>query len=313
MRVRFHLPDFSGSFKLNLLFADMLKKRPEFFREGAEIASVYGVFPPCLWNGGRSQGGNADKNYIKAVIKQFNDRGIPLRFTFTNLMLEKKHLSDERCNMMLHLANNGMNEVIVASPILEEYIRREYPKYKLTSSTCKRLNSEEALLAELEKDYSVVVADYDLNNRFDILEKLPRKKDIELLVNACCQPECPVRLQHYKDISTQQIAFCNHIKKYPNVPFDLEKYDPNHFSSCPYSKRSIFNIKELRTHISPDDIWEKYVPMGFEQFKIEGRSIELLNLVEHYMYYMAKPELRDEARLLFLVQLVRQGIINSKF
>ena len=213
MRVRFHLPDFSGSFKLNLLFAEMLKNRPDFFREGVEIASVYGVFPPCLWNGGRSQGGNTDKNYMKTVIREFNNRGIPLRFTFTNIMLEKKHLSDERCNMMLHLANNGMNEVIVASPILEDYIRKEFPQYKLTSSTCKRLNSKEALMAELEKDYHVVVADYDLNNKFDILEDMPRKKDIELLANACCQPECQGRLQHYKDISQQQIVMEQHINK----------------------------------------------------------------------------------------------------
>ena len=96
MKARFHLPDFSGNFKLNLLFADMLEKRPDFFREGVEIASFYGVFPPCLWNGGRPQGGMTDKNFIKAVIKTFNDRGIPLRYTFTNLMLEKKHLSDDR-------------------------------------------------------------------------------------------------------------------------------------------------------------------------------------------------------------------------
>lgn len=306
MRVRFHLPDFSGSFKLNLLFAEMLKNRPDFFRDGVEIASVYGVFPPCLWNGGRSQGGNTDKNYMKAVIKEFNSRGIPLRFTFTNIMLEKKHLSDERCNMMLHLANNGMNEVIVASPLLEEYIRKEYPGYKLTSSTCKRLNSREALTAELEKDYHVVVADYDLNNKFDILEDLPRKKDVELLVNACCQPECAGRLQHYKDISLQQIAFCSHIKKYPNVPFDLEKYDPNHFSSCPYSKRNIFDIRGLKTHISPEVIWEKYVPMGFKQFKIEGRTASTLNKIETYLYYMAKPELREEARY-FLLNLMEDS------
>ena len=149
MRVRFHLPDFSGNFKLNFMFAEMLKQRPEFFREGVEIASFYGVFPPCLWNGGRTQGGMTDKNYIKNVIKAFNDRGIPLRYTFTNMMLEKKHLSDDRCNMILNLSNNGLNEAIVASPILEDYLRRNYPKFKLTSSTCKRLNTEEALLAEL--------------------------------------------------------------------------------------------------------------------------------------------------------------------
>ena len=310
MKARFHLPDFSGNFKLNLLFVDMVKNHPEYFREGVEIASFYGVFPPCLWNGGRSQGGFADKNYMKAVIREFNNRGIPLRFTFTNLMLEKKHLSDDRCNLMLHLADNGMNEVIVASPLLEDYLRKNYPNFKLTSSTCKRLDTEEGLIAELEKDYHTVVADYDLNNNFDILEKLPRKKDVELLVNACCQPECPARMQHYKDIGEQQIAFCNHVKKYPNAPFDLEKHDPNNFRNCPYSKRNIFAIKELKTHISPDAIWEKYIPMGFEQFKIEGRTASVPNLIETYMYYMAKPECRDEARYYLITIMEDSGALT---
>lgn len=312
MRVRFHLPDFSGNFKLNLLFAEMLKHRPEFFREGVEIASFYGVFPPCLWNGGRAQGGFTDKNFIKNVIKTFNDRGIPLRYTFTNLMLEKKHLSDERCNMILNLSNNGLNEAIVASQVLEDYLRRNFPKFKLTSSTCKRLNTVDALLAELEKDYHIVVLDYDFNNKFDVLEKLPRKKDIELLVNACCEPECPRRIEHYKTIGLQQIAYCEHIKKYPNLPFDLPKHDPQNFRGCPYSQRGLFELRDLKTHISPDDIWEKYVPMGFEQFKIEGRTASPLNVLETYMYYMAKPEKRDEARFVLLKSLENTGALEFK-
>lgn len=310
MKARFHLPDFSGNFKLNLLFADMLKNRPDFFREGVEIASFYGVFPPCLWNGGRTQGGMTDKNFIKGVIKTFNDRGIPLRYTFTNMVLEKKHLADDRCNMILNLSNNGLNEAIVASPVLENYLRRNYPKFKLTSSTCKRLNTEEALLAELEKDYHIVVLDYDFNNRFDVLEKLPRKGDIELLVNACCEPECPRRIEHYKAIGAQQIAYCDHIRKYPNLPFDIEKHDPQNFRACPFSQRGIFDIRGLKTHISPDDIWEKYIPMGFEQFKIEGRTASQLNVIETYMYYMAKPECRDEARFFLLKLMENTGVLK---
>lgn len=310
MKARFHLPDFSGNFKLNLLFADMLKNRPDFFREGVEIASFYGVFPPCLWNGGRTQGGMTDKNFIKGVIKTFNDRGIPLRYTFTNMVLEKKHLSDDRCNMILNLSNNGLNEAIVASPVLEDYLRRNYPKFKLTSSTCKRLNTEEALLAELEKDYHIVVLDYDFNNKFDVLEKLPRKSDIELLVNACCEPECPRRIEHYKAIGAQQIAYCEHIRKYPNLPFDIEKHDPQNFRACPYSQRGIFDIRKLKTHITPDDIWDKYIPMGFEQFKIEGRTASPINVIETYMYYMAKPECRDEARFFLLKLLENTGVMK---
>ena len=80
MKVKFHLPDFAGMGKFNMVFAAMLKNSPEFFREGVEIASVYGVFPPSLWNGGRFQGDMCNKNFVKAVINYFNGEGIPLQF-----------------------------------------------------------------------------------------------------------------------------------------------------------------------------------------------------------------------------------------
>ena len=44
MKARFHLPDFAGHFKFNLVFCELLAQRPDFFREGVEIASFYGVF-----------------------------------------------------------------------------------------------------------------------------------------------------------------------------------------------------------------------------------------------------------------------------
>lgn len=312
MRVRFHLPDFSGKFRLNLMFAEMLKNCPEYFREGVEIASVYGVFPPSIWNGGRTQGGVCDRSFVRAVIKAFNDRGIPLRFTFTNPALEKKHLNDDFCNMVMNLANNGLNEAIVVSPLLEEYIRKNYPKYKLTSSTCKRITDPKALAEELGRDYNIVVVDYDLNNKFDILKDLPRKADCELLVNACCEPGCKRRTAHYRSIGEQQIAYNMHIKKYPNLPFNADKYDPDGFRKCPFSQRGIFEIRNLSTHISPDAIWEKYVPMGFEQFKIEGRTANTLNILETYMYYMVKPECRDEARFRLLRSLEDSGALIFK-
>lgn len=300
MKARFHLPDFAGHFRLNLVFAEFLAQRPEYFREGVEIASVYGVFPPSLWNGGRTQGGNCDKSFIKTVITNFNDRGIPLRFTFTNPMLEKKHLSDDFCNMIMHLADNGLNEVIVMSPLLEEYIRKNYPGYKITSSTCKRITDCEQLCNEVEKDYHIVVIDYDLNHDLETLKKIPDKKKCELLVNACCNPGCPTRTEHYRAIGTQQILYANHVKKYKDAPFNVEKVRREQpeilrFDDCPCTGRSLFEITGLANHISPDEIWDTYIPMGFEQFKLEGRTAATLNLVEHYMYYMIKPECKDQA------------------
>ena len=315
MKARFHLPNFSNHFMFNLIFAEMLKNCPQYFREGVEIASVYGTFPPALWNGGRFQSGVCNEGFIKQVIYSFNSRGIPLRFTFTNPMIEEKHLSDEYCNMIMKLADNGLNEVIVMSPLLENYIREKYPNYKLTSSTCKRITDPDKLYKEVENDYHIVVIDYDLNNKFDILEKIPDKKKCEVLVNACCNPSCPHRSHHYQTIGQEQILYAQHVKNNPDTDFSFREFFDTHPESeyernCNCMQRTIFEIKNLRTHISPDDIWEKYIPMGFEQFKIEGRSFDMFNLMENYMYYMIRPEVRDEARFMLIRQLVRNNIIK---
>ena len=259
MNARFHLPGITSHFKFNLVFAEVLKQYPQYFRDGVEIASVYGTFPPCIWNGGRTQEGICDKRFIKTAINAFNERGIPLRFTFTNPALEKKHLGDKMCNMVMALANNGLNEVIVNSPLLEDYIRKNYPKYKLTSSTCKRLDDGERLAAELEKDYHIVVVDY-------------------------------------YNVGLQQIGYSNHVRKYPDQPYDPIVFGDGKNQNCPFFTRDIFDIRTLSTNIRPDDIWEKYLPMGFDQFKIEGRTAGLFNLIETYIYYMARPEYADRAR-----------------
>ena len=74
--------------------------------------------------------------------------------------------------------------------------------------------------------------------------------------------------------------------------------------------RSLFEVQKLSCHITPDEIWEKYVPMGFNQFKIEGRTSDLFNLIEHYIYYMIKPEYVDTTRLIVYRNLWKNGIIE---
>ena len=72
----------------------------------------------------------------------------------------------------MQAADNGMNEVLVVSSILESYIREKYPNFKINSSTCKEIRDIDNLNAELEKDYALVVLDYNLNNQFDLLEQI---------------------------------------------------------------------------------------------------------------------------------------------
>lgn len=46
--------------------------------------------------------------------------------------------------------------------------------------------------------------------------------------------------------------------------------------------------------------------MGFENFKIEGRSVPDVNVLENYIYYMVKPEFKDEVRLELLLSLTNK-------
>ena len=298
MPAKFHLPDFVRHFKLNMILLEMLNRQPEIFYDGVEIASVYGTFPGSVWNGGRSFSGKIDAKSVQGILEKFNSRNIPLRFTFTNPHVGPEHLRDPFCNTCMKMADNGMNEVIVVSSLLEDYIRNRYPNFKITSSTCKQIEDMDKLCEELEKDYNLVVLDYNWNNKFEILEKIPHKEKCELLVNACCTPNCKRRKEHYDFVGEYQIKITEHMK-HPDEPFNFRDFE------CPQMGMALYQTIDYPTHISPKDIYNRYVPMGYENFKIEGRSVPDINILEAYVYYMIKPEYRDEARLFMLLALTR--------
>ena len=72
MKAGFHIPDFWLHGRLNLNLIDMLKATPERFFDGVEIASVYGCFPPAIWNGGRTMNGSATESDVKRILEEFN-------------------------------------------------------------------------------------------------------------------------------------------------------------------------------------------------------------------------------------------------
>lgn len=304
MEIGFHVPDFYTHFRLNHILVSMVETHPEYFHDGLKISSVFGAFPGSVWNGGRYFGGNAKIELIKSIIKSFNDKNIPLRFTFTNPMLTKEHLGDSYCNQILRAANNGLNEVIVMSPILEEYIRKNYPDFPLTSSTCKQIETMDGVQEELKRGYKYVVLDYNWNNRFDEIEKIDPadREKCEILVNAVCIAHCPRRGEHYRYIGKCQIESWEHDKNLlSKKPFYFEEWE------CPYRHGGIYDITDRGTYISPQTIIEKYAPMGFKHFKIEGRHSHDINILETYVHYMVKPEHQAKARLDMLMMLT-EGI-----
>jgi collagenase-like PrtC family protease len=300
MEIGFHLPGLTKQFNAHMILLGCMKRYPEWFRDGVKISSVYGTFPTSVWNGGRYMEGSCDDAMIVNVLKMLNDAGIHVCFTFTNPKLTEEHLSDPFCNRQLQLAHNGMNEVIVTSPLLEQYIREKYPRFKITSSTCKQIRNMDDVNAELEKDYNLVVLDYNWNNKYDELKKIKHPERCEILVNACCVPNCPRRGEHYAAIGDEHLEYWKY-QKNPSLGLksEIEKF------TCPHMKNTIYDVLDYETVITADDLYTKYTEMGFNQFKLEGRSSHPLMVMESYVYYMVKPEWQNKARLLMLYSMYR--------
>lgn len=313
MKARFHIPDFHTHWELNLNLIDMLKEHPEYFYDDIEIASCYGCFAPALWNGGRTVGGYANQSLIKNTVKAFNDRNVPIRYTFTNPTLTEKDLKDTFCNNLCKLAENGFNEIIVNLPFLESYVREKYPQYPIVSSTVKQIENLDALIEELEKDYKLVVLDYNWNNDFEKLATIPEKyrERCEILINPYCIPNCPRRGEHYKVLgrcqrrcSQKPVQTLLGGKDAPNPMQEAIDFD------CKNTFFNFYQITGFKTFVNRDDMYTKYMEMGFCNFKIEGRVLSKPNVVESYVYYMVKPEYRDKVRLDLLTAAPRKPLTD---
>lgn len=289
-KINFYLPEFFYKYKMNSKFILLQKERPEVFRDGAVISGVYGCFPTAIWNGGRCITGNCSYENMVNTSQFYNENGVSIRYTFTNQLIEQKHLSDTFCNMQMEVNDNGMNDVIVNSPLLEEYIREKYPSYGIISSTTKRILDDAKLEEELNKDYKLVVIDYNYNNS-DLMFKSPianHADKIEILVNAYCRDNCSIRCNHYAELSRQQIEY-------------REKTE---FPMCNNIVEDFYTVMKTRkSFVTVEDVYGKYADAGYQHFKIEGRTNNGFDVLESYIYYMIKPEYQNEIRLRLIKEI----------
>ena len=280
--INFYLPEFYGNFRLITGLHDLMQERPELFFDNIRIAAAYGCFPGNIWNGGRVITGSATKEEMVYVLSEYNVRGIAVRFTYTNPVLEQWHVLDTYCNLCMQLADNGQNEVLVNAPVLEDFLRKNYPNFKYISSTTRCLNDMDLIRKELEKDYYLVVLDSAYNNTPELFS-LEHKDRVELIVNHYCTDNCPRREAHYRAVGRAQL-----------------EYDHADFPSCPNIKRSFEEIQKNRSFISADDIFGRYSTAGFNNFKLDGRGFRKEKVMTSFLYYLVKPECREEVRSLII-------------
>lgn len=281
----YHLPGLFEFYGLYSEFLPLFREHREYFYDWCDIGSIYGAPADCVWGGGRVGFGENNPKEVLALMKEY---GISARLTFSNSLLRTEHLSDKKCNDLCSMfgEKNGIqNGVIIHSDLLLEYLKNKYPEFYFVSSTTKVLTDFERLKNEINRDdFLYVVPDFRLNKELDKLNRLSEKqKDkVEFLCNECCWFGCTDRKKCYETVSRKNLG--EKFKEYRCVAPDAE---------------SGYKFSKAMTNpgfIGIDDIKNIYMPMGFSNFKIEGRSLGSALILEFLLYYMTKPEYQIHVR-----------------
>ena len=281
----YHLPGLFEFYELYRVFLPLFRTHREYFYDWCEIGSLYGAPSDCIWGGGRTGFGSADPGEVLALTQEY---GISARLTFSNSLLREEHLADPKCNALCarFAAGGGVQSgVIVHSELLLDYLKRTYPALYFVSSTTKVLTEFPRLLQELQREeFRYVVPDFRLNHALEKLNALPQgqKDKVEFLCNECCYFGCRDRRACYEAVSRKNLG---------EDGDEHRCHAPDAAGGYRFSK-----AMENPGFIGVADIQQTYLPMGFENFKIEGRELGSALVLEFLLYYLTKPECQLKVR-----------------
>ncbi len=281
----YHLPGLFEFYEFYKVFLPLFRENREYFYDWCGIGSIYGAPADCIWGGGRVGFGDEVPESVATLMREYD---ISARLTFSNSLLEEKHLTDRKCNALCELfEHNGavQSGVIIHSDLLLNYIHKRYPNFYYVSSTTKVLTDFDEFAGELSRDeFQYVVPDFRLNKSLDRLNELSQahKDKVEFLCNECCYYGCTDRKKCYENVSRKSLG----------EPCE------DHVCVSPDADKGYRFSEAMKNpgFIGIDAIQNTYMPAGFSNFKIEGRSLGSAIILEFLLYYMTKPEYQLKVR-----------------
>ena len=268
-------------------FFQLKEKSPYIFYNNVKLSKIFGSFPNMVWNGGGYNFGEMPLiEEIEQTSINYYYKDIPLLLTCTNPALEKTDIYDRYCNTILSILDNGKNEIMVSSPYLEEYIRKNYPNYKINKSI---IASEfDYDLNEALNDYNTVVLPRRYAKDFNYLSNsiaLENRHRVEILCNDPCPINCPYLYSHYKEFGKVQM---------------YQKSINCSEANCKMPFRKQYPWERDKSQIiTYNEIVEKYLPLGYTEFKISGRN-NINHVIYNLVNYFIKPEYQAQVFLYLL-------------
>jgi len=153
-----------------------------------EIDSLFGFVERSTLYGGRVF---LRRELSERDVYQLNNAGIGVRLPMTNHYVERsEYLDNKRLLKKYHQAGNS---VICTNDELAQWIRDDFPDYRLDASVIKNVKSLEKLEQAMEL-YDSVVLPMSMNEDLDFLGRVEDKDKVTLFANAGCALTCPSKI-----------------------------------------------------------------------------------------------------------------------
>lgn len=296
--IKFSLGGYYRKYRPNIIILTLYNLQRQWFRDNIEIDSVYGCLPGCPLNGCRIIYPHSYVNPLTADIYRMRDEyyelGVSLRHTYANQVLPKEAFYDFRTLQWTEACEKKGNSIILVDPELKTFLQEKFPLYDFIWSTSLCLKDTEEINRLSEND--MVVLDYGLNTKPEILSQLTHPENIEIMLSENCKDNCPHRYQHYT-VNSQTI-----------LNAEEHRYQDLH---CLWNKQRnpMTFVEKLNNHaatLSIEQIEDLYYTYGFNHFKIAGRDYPDISYVESLIYYLIKPEYQNHVREMVLMELYGQ-------
>ncbi|MDL2328936.1 hypothetical protein LJC71_04175 [Desulfosarcina sp. OttesenSCG-928-A07] len=267
------------------------------------FAEVYGTMP-CKWDGGRPIRTQLSPGAPPPVFEQYRKKGIEIYLTFNSNQLTEEDLDDEVGNKLLQEADG----VIIASPILNDYIRDKYPNVSRTASCIQSIishrNKTQDHYKKLCDEYDKVVigtthlfnADPERSLDLKFIDQLDRDK-IEIMVNDNCTFDCPHRTTHHTLVA-------RHNKIQTKESFQKVVQFFQTYCSANLTAKGGTNLILTNAMIAT------LKQMGFRHFKLAGRDLPGSYVLIEIVRYIV-PERIQPLISMSLSHILQSSAINS--
>lgn len=288
----FSLPDYwNHFFEIQVLF-QYRQLHPSYFYEDRIFNSAYGLPPDLIWNGGRVMP-NTDHtltymqvfNYYRA-LKDFH-----LRHTCTNIILNEELIQEKKCNDFIYSYYNPQDYIIFSNELLHKHLSLIVPEDHFIYSTTMGIKDLKQI-NQYSKN-NLVVLDYSYNNNESYLKQLDYPSNIEILCGELCIDDCPHRMKHYIAVS----------KTNAHIPLDIQESDSCFFKEQKEEISSLLQwyLSSFKHAITTERI-DELAALGFQNFKIAGRTRNTEQFFTFVNYYLILPQYQDIVKQELIIQ-----------